>query len=104
MYVVYILQSHLDNSFYIGQTEDLKKRLEHHNDGKSKYTSRKMPWKVVYTEEYNTRKEALQRERFLKRQRNREFYQSLIKNWSGSSVGYPEHSGLPVTKTNTSNT
>ncbi len=87
MYFVYILQSLKDQSFYIGQTGDLKKRLDLHNLGKSKYTSRKIPWKIVYYEGFETRKDAIQREEFLKKQRNRSFYESLIQNWSGSSVG-----------------
>ena len=102
MFFVYILKSEVDESFYIGQTNDLKKRLKFHNLGFSKYTSRKKPWVVAYFEKYETRKDAIKRERFLKKQRNREFYNSLINNWSGSSVGYPENSGLPVTKTHTS--
>ena len=87
MYFVYILQSQKDHSFYIGQTEDLQKRLSLHNEGKSRYTSRKMPWKIVYFESFETRKEALEREKFLKKQKNKSFYESLINNWSGSSVG-----------------
>ena len=87
MFYVYILQSKKDNSFYIGHTEDLEKRLLYHNEGLSKYTSKKMPWHIVYYEEYRTRTEAIQRERFLKKQRNRYFYESLLKNWFGSSAG-----------------
>ncbi len=78
MFYVYILESKCDNSFYIGQTEDLEKRLDFHNQGLSKYTSRKIPWRIVYFEEYKMRTEALMRERFLKKQRNRDFYKSLI--------------------------
>jgi len=80
MFYVYILQSKKDSSFYIGQTEDLEKRLNFHNQGLSKYTRRKIPWYIVYFEEYKTRTEALKRERFLKKQRNRDFYKSLINN------------------------
>ncbi|MEH6682308.1 MAG: GIY-YIG nuclease family protein [Sediminicola sp.] len=87
MFFVYILESERDSTFYIGQSSDLTKRLEYHNTGLSKYTSKKTPWKLVYYEEYETRTEALKRERFLKKQKNRKFYQSLIKNWFGSSVG-----------------
>ena len=78
-YVVYILESQLDGTFYIGYTFDLEIRLSQHNSGKTKYTSRKIPWKVVYTEEFNIKSEALKRERFLKNQRNRDFYFKLIK-------------------------
>jgi putative endonuclease len=54
MYFTYILQSLLDNSFYIGCTEDLTIRLNEHNSGLSKYTSKKIPCKLVYYEEFNT--------------------------------------------------
>lgn len=96
MFFVYILESKIDKSYYIGQTINLNKRLGFQNEGLSKYTSRKKPWRIIYFEEFNTRTEAIKREQFLKQQRNRDFYNSLIKNWSGSSAGYPEHSGLPV--------
>ncbi len=86
-YFTYILQSEKDNSFYIGQTNDIDERLRQHNEGMSKYTSRKRPWKVVYFEVFETRERAIQRESFLKKQRNRSFYKRLIDNWSGSSVG-----------------
>ncbi len=97
MFFVYILKSEIDNSFYIGQTNDLNRRLVFHNEGLSKYTSRKVPWKIVYFEEYKTRTDAIIRERFLKQQRNREFYEGLISKRSGSSAGYPDSSGLPLT-------
>jgi len=74
------LQSQKDNSFYIGFTSNLNQRLEYHNYGKSRYTSKKMPWKIVYTENFKTRSEAIRREKFLKKQRNHEFYKKLIKD------------------------
>jgi len=79
-YTVYILQSENDNSFYIGYTSNLTQRIEYHNSGKSRYTSKKMPWKIVYTENFKTRSEAIRREKFLKKQRNHEFYKKLIKD------------------------
>lgn len=80
MFYVYLIQSNLDNSYYIGQTNNLEKRLLDHNEGLSKYTSRKRPWKMVYYEEFETRTEAIRRERFLKQQRNSFFYKSLYEN------------------------
>ncbi|WP_367575994.1 GIY-YIG nuclease family protein [Maribellus mangrovi] len=64
-YIVYILQSELDDSYYIGFTSNLAQRLSYHNAGKSRYTSRKIPWKCVYIEEFKTRAEAMKREKFL---------------------------------------
>ena len=51
-YFVYIIESKKDSSFYIGYTSDLVKRLENHNSGLSTYTSKKIPWKIVYFEKF----------------------------------------------------
>ena len=77
-YYIYMLQSEADLSYYIGSTNNLEKRLHRHNLGFARYTARKRPWRIVYTETFETKKEALIREKFLKRQRNRDFYQRLI--------------------------
>ena len=75
---VYILQSEKDDSYYIGCTNDLGRRITEHNSGLSKYTSKKMPWAIKYVESVENLKEARKREAFLKRQRNRKFYEKLI--------------------------
>ena len=81
-FFTYLLQSQLDQSFYIGQTKDLEQRLILHNEGNTKSTMAKRPWKIVYFEVFDTRSEAIQRERFLKKQRNKAFYQRLIETTS----------------------
>ncbi len=78
-YFVYILESLVDGTYYIGYSENPIVRLQDHNGGRARYTSRKRPWKMVYTEQYSTKVEAIRRERFLKKQRNRGFLQLLTK-------------------------
>jgi len=78
MFFVYIIQSEVNSSFYIGYTSDLIKRIQEHNSGRSKYTSTGIPWGLVYKEEFHTKREAIIRERFLKKQRNKAFYERLI--------------------------
>ena len=80
MFYVYIIQSLADNSYYIGFTKDTVKRLSEHNCGKSTYTRKKIPWNLVYTEKYESKSEAIKREKFLKSQRNTDFYKKLIDN------------------------
>ena len=82
---VYILESLADGSFYIGYSQDPTERLEVHNNGGSRYTAKKIPWKLVYTETFQTKTEALKREKFLKKQRNKDFYRRLIGD-SGQSI------------------
>jgi putative endonuclease len=50
MYYAYVLQSLMTNKFYYGSTQDLEKRLEVHNVGLVNYTSKFMPWIMVYSE------------------------------------------------------
>jgi putative endonuclease len=77
MYYVYILKSLNDGSLYKGQTENFEVRLKQHNSGKSDYSSRRGSWKMVYFEEFETRKEALVREKYLKSAAGRKFIRKL---------------------------
>ncbi len=65
-YIVYILYSQKDKKLYIGQTKNFDKRLHEHLMGYVKSTRNRRPLVVVQTEEYITRSEAIQREKFLK--------------------------------------
>lgn len=66
MFRVYILLCR-DLSFYIGHTKDLKKRLlDHNSKNGSFYLYSKLPVKLVYYENLETKEEAIKRERQLK--------------------------------------
>jgi len=67
MYYVYILKSETENKLYYGYTNDLRRRLNEHNSGKSFSTKNKTPWKLVYYEAYFSEKDARHREFQLKR-------------------------------------
>jgi len=62
MYKVYILQSLNNNRFYIGHTFNLENRLLCHNGGKVRSTKGGIPWKLIYTENYDNKSEACKRE------------------------------------------
>lgn len=81
---VYILQSMKDFSFYIGQCEDLDKRMSKHVDGFSRYTSSRGPWRLVYFEKSPSRHVALKREREIKSKKSRQYIQALIDSWKNS--------------------
>ena len=82
MNCVYALVSCSTGKIYIGQTQNLEKRLEQHNKPlsfKKNYTKlNKGPWKVFYKEIVPTRKEAILREKQLKSARGRAFLKTLI--------------------------
>ena len=67
MYYLYILKSIKDKGYYIGITDNLKKRLEEHNKGKTKSLKNRIPFELKYKEEYNTKTEARKREILLKK-------------------------------------
>ncbi|MDD5291514.1 MAG: GIY-YIG nuclease family protein [Patescibacteria group bacterium] len=80
-YFVYIIFNAKYNKFYIGQTYNLTKRLLEHNQHLSKYTAKyDGEWTLVFNENFSTRAEAMKREKFLKAQKNRDFYIKLTRD------------------------
>ena len=59
----YVLKSLSSGKTYIGQTHNLENRIKVHNEGKSPYTKGRGPWVLIYFEEFNTRAEAMEREK-----------------------------------------
>ena len=77
MFYVYLIRSNQLDQYYIGQTNDLRRRIDEHKTGMSKYTSRTDDWMLVYYEAYTSRSLAMKREKRLK-PRARSF-QELMK-------------------------
>jgi putative endonuclease len=76
---LYILRSiSKPGKIYIGSTNDLERRLNDHNNGNTRSTKYFVPWEIAYSEEYKTKKEARDRERQLKKWKNRERIEELI--------------------------
>ena len=81
MYYAYVLQSLRDGSMYYGSSENPLLRLEmYHNKGFEKYTRSRMPWKLIYSEEFVTRSEAVRRENFFKSGKGREHVKKILKD------------------------
>ncbi|MEG8945868.1 GIY-YIG nuclease family protein [Rosettibacter firmus] len=66
MFYAYILKSKKDGTYYYGSTNNLQKRIKYHNAGKIRYTKGHMPYEIHYYEMYETRKEAMRREKYFK--------------------------------------
>lgn len=73
MFYVYILKC-ADDTFYVGSTNDLQKRLHQHNNLKSgaHYTKIRRPVVFVYNENFETYAEARKREGEIKRLKREE--------------------------------
>ncbi len=67
MYYVYILQSiEYPEHFYVGSTNNLKRRLAEHNRGSSVHTNRFKPWNLHGYIAFNSEQKAKDFEKFLK--------------------------------------
>ena len=66
MHYTYVLLSEADGRFYIGATEDLKRRVKEHEAGRVESTAYRRPIRLVYYEACLTPDDAFRRERYLK--------------------------------------
>ena len=71
-FFVYILQCD-DGSFYTGYTKNLNQRIKMHMNGKgARYTKSHKPKKVVFIEKYESRSDAIKRERSIKKKSHKQ--------------------------------
>jgi putative endonuclease len=77
-FYLYILQSETTGRYYVGQTEHLEERVAYHQANYSKALKNRGPWTLCYSERYQTRSEAVLRERYIKRQKDRKFIEALV--------------------------
>ena len=78
MYTVYALYSPVHDKIYIGYTSNLIQRIWNHNFGETvSFTKNYRPWKVVYTEYFDSKSEALRREKSLKSFQGRKFIREV---------------------------
>jgi putative endonuclease len=74
MFYVYIIYSHKVKKKYTGQTENIELRIKQHNEGLlGNFTKNKGPWELIYVEEFSTRSAAMEREKFFKTGKGRDF-------------------------------
>ncbi len=69
-YFVYMLKSLGKESVtYVGYTNDLNKRIDLHNNNKGAKFTKGRKWKLIYKEKFNSKKEAISREYYIKKNR-----------------------------------
>lgn len=80
-YYVYLIICR-DQTFYIGYTNDLDKRIKVHNKGLgAKYTRGRTPVKLLYYEVYDDKSKALKREIALKKLSRKQKEKLIEQGW-----------------------
>jgi len=79
MFYVYVLRSLRDGKRYTGYTSKLpEERLKEHNKGNNVWTGQNKPFELIYAEPFDSKKEAIRREHFLKSGKGREYLNKII--------------------------
>ena len=76
-FFVYVLRSVCNKHRYVGMTNNIDRRLNEHNSGKTRSIKAYRPWKMIYFEKYSTEAEAHKRELYFKSGVGREFLDRL---------------------------
>ena len=78
-YFVYLIGNYKFSKLttYVGYTQNLKKRIGLHNNSKGAKFTRGRNWKLIYCEEHSTKKEAILRECYIKKNKK---LRNSIKN------------------------
>ena len=83
-YFVYMLKSLGKESVtYVGYTNDLKKRINLHNNNKGAKFTRGRKWKLIYKEKHSSKREAISREYYIKNNRT---LRNKIKNENFNTI------------------
>ena len=77
---LYILRSIKDGKLYVGVTKNVENRFRQHNEGITPSTRYRKPFELIYKECYNSKREALKRERYLKRLEGSKEKKRILEN------------------------
>ena len=81
IYYTYVLQSKKDGNWYTGFTNDLKKRIQEHNNGLVFSTKNRVPWKLIYYEGCLHERDARAREKYLKSGMGKRYIKNRLKSF-----------------------
>jgi putative endonuclease len=80
-YYVYVLRSEKDGYFYTGYSNDVRRRLQEHNDGKVNSTKNRTPLVLVYWEGCLNQQDATRREKYLKTAWGKRYIKNRLANY-----------------------
>ena len=80
-FYVYVLHNSSKNFIYVGYSENLKQRIQEHNEGKVRSTKAYTPLKLIFYEAYATKSDAKRRETYLKTNKGRTTLITMLKDY-----------------------
>ena len=95
MYFVYVLQIKKSGRYYIGQTQNLTKRLERHSRGETKSLKNRGEFEVVYVEKCSSRSEAMRREKEVKSYKSGQAFKRLLADFAEKKKSAIELAEVP---------
>ena len=78
-YYVYILKSLKDGKYYIGSSANVEARIDYHNSGRQRSTKHRIPFILIFQEEFNSKSAAEKRERLIKSFKGGNAFKKLIE-------------------------
>jgi len=78
MFYTYVIKSISFDYYYKGFCEDITKRLEQHNSGSTSSNKKYRPFRLVYFETFETKEEAIKREKHFKSAAGRRYLKNKI--------------------------
>jgi len=81
MYYVYLLLSEVDGNLYTGSTNDLRRRIDEHNNGNVVSTAKRRPLKLIYYEACINEMDARKREKYLKSGMGKKYIRNRLKSY-----------------------
>jgi len=80
-YYVYVLRSEKDEKFYVGYTDNVRKRLALHNSGQVESTRRRVPLELIYWEGCINQQDATKREKYLKSSWGKRYIKNRLEQY-----------------------
>ena len=80
-FYVYVLKSKVDDMFYTGCTNDLRKRFSQHQKGQVTATKKRVPMELIYYEMCHNQQDAYAREKYLKSGMGKRYLKNRLKRF-----------------------
>jgi putative endonuclease len=80
MYSTYVLLSKKTHRYYTGSTDDVENRIREHNSGETKSIRNGIPWNVIHIEQFETRAEAVRKEKQIKARAAKRYLDDIKKS------------------------